>query len=88
MHANRWLKEFQISLASERSQRQLAREIIGDNLQAEKAPFSFTKDGGGEEIREIPFVFVPNLIRKVADVVAHNERYAQVKNSHTQRLYM
>ena len=74
MHANRWLNEFQISLASEQSQRQLAKEVIGDNLQAERAPFSFSKDGGGEEIREVPFVFVPNLIRKVADVVAHNER--------------
>ena len=71
---NRWLKEFQISLASERKQRHLAQEIIGDNLHAENAPFSFSKDGGGEEIREVPFVFVPNLVRKVADVVAHNER--------------
>ena len=65
----------------------MAQEIIGDNLQAERAPFSFSKDGGGEEIREVPFVFVPNLIRKVADVLAHNERYAQVSAPHT-RLYM
>ena len=70
-----WLKEFKIELASERKQRKMAKEIIGDNLQAEKAPFTFSKDGGGEEIREVPFVFVPNLIQKVADLVAHNERY-------------
>ena len=69
-----WLKEFHIEIASEKKQRQMAREIIGENLQAEKAPFTFHKDGGGEEIREVPFVFVPNLIKKVADLVAHNER--------------
>ena len=52
--------------------------IVGDNFHAKNAPFSFSNDGGGEEIREVPFVFVPNLVRKVADVVAHNDRYSIV----------
>lgn len=68
------MKEFRIEIASERKQRKLAKEIIGENVKAERAPFTFSKDGGGEEIREVPFVYVPNLIQKVADLVAHNER--------------
>ena len=33
----------------------------------EMVPFAFSKDGGGEQIREAPFVYVPNLIRKISD---------------------
>ena len=30
---------------------------------------------GGEVIREVPFVYVPNVVRKVTDLLTHNERY-------------
>ena len=71
----RWLKEFKVSLASERKLRMLAKEVTGDNLTSEEAVFSFPLDGGGEEIRVAPFVYVPNLITKVTDRLQENERY-------------
>ncbi len=60
-----------MSITSERQQRSLAKELIGDNLKAERAPFSSDKD----EIKEVPFVFRPNLIAAIADTMAQHERY-------------
>ena len=74
LHFIRWLKKFKIHLASEQKQRALAHEIVGDNMEAERGAFLFSKEGGGEEIREVPFVYVPNIVRKVADLLTHNER--------------
>lgn len=49
--------------------------IVGDNLVAEVGAFTFSsKDGGGDEIREVPFVYVPNLIRKVSDVIEEHSK--------------
>lgn len=58
---------FHISLASERKQRALAKESIGDNITAELVPFSFPAEGRRVEIKEAPFVYVPNLIARVSD---------------------
>ena len=64
---------FNVSLASERKQRKLAKELIGENLSAEMAPFMFSSDNG-VEFRETPFVFVPNIIARVVDkLVLHQE---------------
>ena len=62
-----------MSIASEHSQRKLAQTIVGDNLVAEKGAFSVSNDHG-EEIREVPFVYYPNLIAKIADLVGQHER--------------
>ena len=56
-------------MGSEANQRALAKEIVGDNLSSELGAFTFKRDGGGEEIREVPFVYVPNLIRKATDLI-------------------
>ena len=68
----RWLKVLHVSLASERKQRTLVGEAVGDSITAEMGSFTFPTDGGGEEIREAPFVHVPNLIAKVADTLTHH----------------
>ena len=47
-------------------QRRLAKSIISDNLIAEEGAFTFPNDSGGEVV---PFVHVPNLIAKSADLV-------------------
>ena len=70
----RWLKTLNISLASEHKQRALARSIRDENVIAEMGPFTSSLDGGGEQIREVPFVYVPNLIRKVADIIHLHEQ--------------
>ena len=62
-------------MASEAKQRVMAREIVGDNLTAEKGAFTFSLGkGGGEVIKEAPFVYCPNLIAKVADCVEHKRQ--------------
>ena len=53
----------------------MANEIVGDNIKAEKGAFTFSH-GKGEEIRNAPFVYCPNLISKVSDMVRHHERQA------------
>lgn len=40
----------------------------------ENAPFTCSADGGGEEIREVPFAYTPNIIRKAADMVIQHEK--------------
>ena len=55
-------------------QRALAKSILGDNLNAELGAFTFKRDGGGETIKEAPFVYVPNLIRKATDLIEHHRR--------------
>ena len=69
----RWFRAHNVVIASEKVQRTLAKEIVGDNIVAERVAFSFPVDNG-EEIREVPFVYIPNFIAKVADVVAQHER--------------
>jgi len=38
-------------------------------ITAEVAPFTFTTADGGDEV---PFVYVPNLIARVADTLTHH----------------
>ena len=63
-----------ISIASERKQRPLAKSIVGENLVAEMGAFTKRLDEGGEEICEVPFVYIPNLIIKVS--VEKHRQYA------------
>lgn len=61
---------------SEKEMRKLASSIIDDTMVAERGAFSFPSEEGGEEFREVPFVYFPNLIAKVADIISQHERYA------------
>ena len=63
------MKGLHISVANEAKRRALAKDIVGDNMVAEMGAFSFKRDGGGEDIKEVPFVYVPNLIKKATDVI-------------------
>ena len=49
--------------------------MVGDYIVAEKAPFSFKFDGGGEEIRLAPFVYVKDLKDKIESTLEQKERY-------------
>ena len=70
---HRWMKGLNISFASEKKQRTLANDLVGDNITAEKGAFSFPVERG-EEIRETPFVYCTNLIARVADTIHNHER--------------
>ena len=37
--------------------RQISRQIVGDNLKRELAPFSFMLPSGGEEIKRAPLMY-------------------------------
>ena len=78
MNLCRWLKGLNVSMASEGKQRVMAMEIVGDNLAAERGAFTFSQGkGGGEVVKEAPFVYCPNLIARVAE---HNKRQALTTN--------
>ena len=65
------MKTFKVHLASEKTQRALAQEIIGDNMEVEKAAYVFSREGCGEVIKELPFTYVPNSVYKIADLLLH-----------------
>ena len=50
----------------------MAKEQVGDNLEAETAPFSFSIPSGGEELRVAAHVFIPNLVEKVVQLLEQN----------------
>ncbi len=62
-----------MSIASERQQRQLAKAKTSENLVAERGAFTFSTDRG-EEIREVPFVYSPNLMIAIAELVDKHDR--------------
>ena len=50
-----------------------AKELIGDNINAELVPFSFTHKDGGEEIKPSPMAYVPNLWEKIQCLLEQNQ---------------
>ena len=53
--------------------RHVSKRIVGDNIQGELTPFSFTLTSGGE-LQAAPLVFIPNLIQKVTQLLDENHR--------------
>ncbi len=45
------------------------------------APSLFHRTFGGEVIRAVPFVYVPNVIAKVADIVSEHESVAVMRSA-------
>lgn len=65
-------------LAGEKKQQVLAGSLLGDNLEAEATPMSFSLNGGREEVRATPFAYVPNLTDKVVQMLEQNiNRYTK-----------
>ena len=55
----RWMKAWGVRIASERKQRALSKELVGNNLSSEAALFSFPMESCGEELRPAPLVYGP-----------------------------
>jgi hypothetical protein len=70
----RWLKEWRVSVSSERQQRSVARRLLGDNLVAEAALFSFPHPECGEQLKAAPLVYVPNLTLAVVNMLEEKEK--------------
>lgn len=43
-------------------------------MEAEKGAFLFSNEDSSEEIREVPFVYLYNLVHKVVDLLEHNKQ--------------
>eukprot|EP00731_Ephydatia_muelleri_P029824 Em0021g347a len=69
-----WLKVSGVTLAGEERMRHICRQIVGDNLKGEVALFSFPLPSGGEELRGAPLVYIPELVKKVVDLLEENQR--------------
>ena len=67
-----------MSLGSERRQRAVAKGLVGENLRAEAVPMTFRLKDGGEEIRAVPLVYIPNLQKKVFDLLDENNTYVSI----------
>lgn len=52
----------------------MARDLIGPNLASELVPFTFSLDGGGEEIRKAPMAYIPDLQAKIKQLLDQNDR--------------
>ena len=61
-----------IAMASEKRMRKEATQLVGDNLEAELAPMSFSQKDGGEMIRDAPIAYIPVLWDKVKDLLDQN----------------
>ena len=62
------MNEWGLTIASEKRMGKVASELIGDNLEAELAPMSFShKDG--EVIKDVPIAFIPRLWEKIEDLL-------------------
>lgn len=72
--SHRWLKEWGLSMRSEKRQRVAAHELIGDNLEAESIPLTFPLKGGGEEVRAAALCYAPNIVDKVVSLLEENEK--------------
>ncbi len=52
----------------------VAKDIVGEDIIAEKGAFSFCEQGKEEVIKEVLFVYRPNHIAAIAEIVDKHER--------------
>ena len=63
-----------VQMASERQLRKASRQLIGENLEGEEAPF-YVNVHSGLDIQPAPHVFIPDLVTRVLDSLEENERF-------------
>ena len=68
------MKAWMVSLTSESKERPLAKYLVGPHLKAEAVAFTFSLDGGGEEVQKAPMAFVPDLIAQVKQLLHQNDQ--------------
>jgi hypothetical protein len=65
----RWMKSWNIQIASERSLRERAANLVIDEFVAEEALFS-----SGDELKSAPIVYVPHLKNKIFDLLNKHDK--------------
>ena len=69
-----WLKAFNISMASEGQQRDLAKDLTG-GIVGEMVSFSFPNRQRGHVLQQAPYVWIQDLQQKIVDTLQYNSRY-------------
>ena len=59
------MKEWGLTIVSGKK---IRRALIGDNLEADLAPMSFSHNDGGEVIKEVLIAYIPHLWEKIEDL--------------------
>lgn len=72
------MKALGVEVANEKQMRKASREVIGDNIAGESAPF-YSGTKSGMDIQPGPHVFVPDLMAKIICLLEENERYSTVQ---------
>ena len=70
---HRWLKSWNISMTSERKQREIVRELT-DGIGGELVLYSFPTRKRGEVMKQAPCVWVEDLEQKIVDTIEFNAR--------------
>ena len=73
-----------ISIAAEGKMRQEARELVGDDVCAERVPFSFSHKDGGEIIKPAAMAYIPDLWAKIQDLLENNDDDVKGYNNTTE----
>ena len=50
-----------------------AAVLVGDNLEAELAPFEVTHKNGREEIKQAPMAYIPHLWHRVEEILDRSD---------------
>ena len=58
----RWLAQSGVRLGSETRQRLIAKDILGENLEAEIAPFCFSRPSCDDEIRAAVYAYLISTV--------------------------
>lgn len=74
VNLQRWMEAWKISFASEAKERSLSKTLVGPNMDGEPVAFTFSSDGGREEVRKAPMAFVPDLVAKVTQLLDQNDQ--------------
>ena len=69
----RWLRSWNILMASERKQRELAQDITG-GLKGELVSFSFPDQRRGHIMQLAPYVWVEDLEQKITETTEYNHQ--------------
>ena len=66
------MKSWKVGFACEEKERGLAKQLVGPNLAAESVALTFSTDNG-DELREAPFAYLPDLKSKVFQLLDQND---------------
>lgn len=62
-----------LKFSGERHMREKAKQLQSENITSELALFSYSIQGG-EELRAQPFVYVPDIIKKITSLLDENAK--------------